>query len=388
MLHVILKNELNIEENVPLFSFSVLRHWRVINMGPLLALLVMSGIGLFAVDCAAGLANDRFLVRQSLWVTLGVAALFFVLGFDYRLLVRLAPIFYGVGVASLALALVFCREVGGACNFLNLGLVSVQPSEGLKLATALAIAKFLSNHSGQKSLTWSQIIKIILLVTLPAIFALFQNDIGTAAMYLATLPAVLGVAGIPKTKVVTLAGLAVVAALSFWRFGMSDYQRERIVVFRKPWIDPFGISYQRIKVDEAIRVSGWNGNHSSHQDHLHLSIPAAHTDFILAVLAEEWGFMGVAGVLILFNLYFMSALGIAGRSRDPGGLFLVTSLVSILFAHVLFNTVMVVDMFPIPGVPLPFHSYGGSFMIFCCVATGLILNVDLRRFFDLIRRTG
>jgi rod shape determining protein RodA len=109
-------------------------------------------------------------------------------------------------------------------------------------------------------------------------------------------------------------------------------------------------------------------------------LPERHTDFIMAVLAEEWGFLGVVAVLALYSSYFLSAASIAARSRDRAGVLLVAGLLSLLAFHTVYNTAMVVGMVPITGIPLPFLSYGGSFMLLCFVATGLLLNVDYRRY--------
>ncbi|NJL29326.1 MAG: rod shape-determining protein RodA [Thermoanaerobaculia bacterium] len=219
------------------------------------------------------------------------------------------------------------------------------------------------------------------MVAVPMVLIALERDLGGASMLLPMLAALLLVAGVRPRHLITAALLGVLTAGALWSFGMHAYQRDRIVSFLSPESDPLGAGYQ-VRQSKIAVGSGQlfgRGYGQGTQSQLRF-LPARHTDFILAVLAEEWGFAGVAVVLALYTLYVSSVAGIAMRSRDRTGILLVVGLVSPLAFHVLYNSAMVIGLLPITGIPLPFLSYGGSFMLMSFVGTGLVLNVDYRRY--------
>ncbi|HKH48963.1 MAG TPA: FtsW/RodA/SpoVE family cell cycle protein, partial [Thermoanaerobaculia bacterium] len=175
--------------------------------------------------------------------------------------------------------------------------------------------------------------------------------------------------------------IAILLGAGVWAFGMKPYQHQRVLTFLYPESDPLGAGYQvrqsKIAVGSGELVG--KGYMQGTQSQLRF-LPARHTDFILAVLAEEWGFVGVLTVLGLYVLYIRSAARIAMRARDRAGILLATGLLSVTCFHVLYNSAMVVGYLPITGIPLPFLSYGGSFTMVSFIATGIILGVDLRRY--------
>jgi rod shape determining protein RodA len=189
------------------------------------------------------------------------------------------------------------------------------------------------------------------------------------------------IAGVRLRLLAIAALIAIVVGAGVWAVGMKSYQRQRVLSFLNPQSDPLGAGYQvrqsKIAVGSGKLVG--KGYMQGTQSQLRF-LPARHTDFILAVLAEEWGFVGVVTVLILYIIYIRSAARIAMRARDRAGIFLVTGLVSITCFHVLYNSAMVVGLAPNTGIPLPFLSYGGSFTMVNFIATGIILGVDLRRY--------
>jgi rod shape determining protein RodA len=175
--------------------------------------------------------------------------------------------------------------------------------------------------------------------------------------------------------------IALVLGAGVWTFGMQGYQRQRVLTFLYPERDPLGAGYQ-VRQSKIAVGSGellGKGYMQGTQSQLRF-LPARHTDFILSVLAEEWGFAGVLTVLGLYALYITSAARIAMRARDRAGILLVAGLVSVTCFHVLYNSAMVVGFVPITGIPLPFLSYGGSFTMVNFIATGIILGVDMRRY--------
>jgi rod shape determining protein RodA len=200
-------------------------------------------------------------------------------------------------------------------------------------------------------------------------------------MYFPILAGMLLVAGVRWRWVLTGALLLVLAGGVLWNFALLDYQRQRIVTFVSPMSDPLGAGYQLRQSKIAVgsgELTG-KGYMQGTQSQLRF-LPARHTDFVFAVLAEEWGFLGVAGALVLYVLFVYNACRVAARARDRAGILLVVGLVSGFAFHVLYNTAMVVGLVPITGIPLPFLSYGGSFTLANFIAAGLILGVDFRRY--------
>ena len=180
---------------------------------------------------------------------------------------------------------------------------------------------------------------------------------------------------------VTAALIALALGAGVWMFGMQGYQRQRVLTYLRRRAIPWARATRcaRARSPWARASSLGKGYMQGTQSQLRF-LPARHTDFILAVLAEEWGFLGVAAVLGLYVLYITSAARIAIRARDRAGILLVVGLLSVVCFHVLYNSAMVVGFVPITGIPLPFLSYGGSFTMVNFIATGIILGVDIRRY--------
>jgi rod shape determining protein RodA len=189
------------------------------------------------------------------------------------------------------------------------------------------------------------------------------------------------VAGVRVRLLLVAVVLGLVVGFALWSYGMKPYQRQRVLTFISPTTDPLGAGYQVRQSKIAVgsgELTG-KGYMQGTQSQLRF-LPARHTDFILAVLSEEWGFFGIATVLGLYALYVTSVSRIAMRARDRAGLLVVVGLLSIQCFHILYNAGMVIGAVPITGIPIPFISYGGSFMMVNFCAVGIILGVDLRRY--------
>ena len=269
---------------------------------------------------------------------------------------------------------------GGAANWLKLGGFQFQPSELAKLATGLFLARYLAGVNN-RVLELRQILTAVAIVAFPMVLVAIEPDMGGAAMFAPLLIGMLLVAGVRVRLLVTALLLGVVLGSGIWTFGLKGYQRQRVLTFLAPETDPLGAGYQ-VRQSKIAVGSGellGKGYMQGTQSQLRF-LPARHTDFILSVLAEEWGFLGVATVLGLFALYISSAARIAVRARDRAGILLVVGLISITCFHVLYNSAMVVGFLPITGIPLPFLSYGGSFTMINFISLGIILGVDIRRY--------
>lgn len=347
--------------------------------GLLLAALSLSVIGLLTVRSASAEMGAGYFSRQLIWVGGGLVAMLLAFAIDYQKLVAWSLPLYTGGIAALVLVLPFGHRAGGAVGWFRIGSVGLQPAEFAKLATALFLVRYLSIES-QRFLSLRQIASVAAIAAAPMLVTALQPDLGGAAMFAPMVAGVLLVAGVRLRLLITTAAVALLLAGVVWSVGMKDYQRQRVRTFLQPASDPLGAGYQVRQSKIAVGSGQWSGRgyRQGTQSQLRF-LPARHTDFILAVLAEERGFLGVVLVLALYGLYFGSAAAVAARARDRAGILLVVALASIAGFHVVYNAAMVIGLVPITGIPLPFLSYGGSFTLINWTAVGLILNVDFRR---------
>jgi rod shape determining protein RodA len=321
-----------------------------------------------------------YLPRQALFVGVGFVLMLIAFSIDHRVLLGLSLPLYLLSLAALVAVLFIGIKAGGSRSWLGVGNWRLQPSEFAKLATALLLARYLET-ANQRFLALRQIALACLIVALPMALIAVEPDLGGAGMFVPMLAGALLVAGVRLRVVVGAALLAIVLGGLVWSFGMQPYQRDRVLTFLQPARDPLGKGYQlrQSKIAVGSGELAGKGYMQGTQSQLRF-LPARHTDFIFAVLAEEWGFLGVAAALGLYALYLFSGAQVAMRARDRAGILLVVGLLSMTAFHVIYNTAMVVGMTPVTGIPLPFLSYGGSFMLANFIATGIILGVDFRRY--------
>ncbi len=362
------------EERQPLAQLAA------IDGGLAFAALLLAAVGLATVHSASSELAVDYLPRQAVWVGIGLVLMLAAMSIDYRVLLDLSLTFYLFSLVLLGLVLVLGDVRGGARSWFVVGSWQFQPSELAKLATTLFVARILSEID-QPVLSIRQILSVVGVVAAPMLLIVVEPDMGGAAMFVPLLAGMLLIAGVKLRYLVIAAVVATSVGFGLWNFGMQEYQRERVITFLQPERDPLGSGYHvrqsKIAVGSGQLVG--KGYMQGTQSQLRF-LPARHTDFILAVLAEEWGFLGVATVLGLYALYIRSGARIAMRARDRSGILVVVGLLSVTCFHVLYNAAMVVGFLPITGIPLPFLSYGGTFMLYNFTATGIILGVDLRRY--------
>ncbi|MEM6455263.1 MAG: rod shape-determining protein RodA [Acidobacteriota bacterium] len=348
--------------------------------GPLIAALLLAIFGLLTIHSASAELASSLLPRQATFLALGLICLGVVFLIDYHRLIDLAPFLYAGALVLLVLTLFIGHEVKGARSWLLIGPMRLQPAEFTKLATALLLARVLA-RGDQPYLDLRRLLQAGAIVAVPALLIAAQNDLGSTAMFAAMAATMVLVAGVRPRLLAALVLLGAIGAGLFWQFGMQPYQRSRIVSFLNAEQDPLGAGYQvrQSKIAVGSGMFWGRGYLQGTQSQLRF-LPERSSDFIMAVLAEEWGFAGVAVVLGLYGLYIGSGVRIALRSRDRLGMLLVAGLLALFSFHVLYNTAMVVGLLPITGIPLPFLSHGGSFMMMNFLAVALILGIDHRRY--------
>ena len=348
-------------------------------------LLIGASVGLVALSATTlatlqvGRAGSGIALRQLAWFGVGLVALLVMASVDYRRLVRLGPLLYLAGLAALVLVFVVGRTVSGARRWLLIGPMSVQPSEFFKVVFVLMVVWLLSTR-------WSQPIgKAVLAVVaplalVPAVLIIKQPDLGTALLLFPVLIALLVAAGMRLRILGGLVLLGVAAAPLVW-LALKDYQRDRILVFLDPVRDPLGRAYNVIQAKIAIGSGQLLGKGVAGATQSRLAfLPERHTDFIFAVFAETWGFVGCLLLLTGYAVLLLRGFDIAASTREPVGRLVAVGVTVLVSTQVLVNVAMVVGLIPVVGIPLPFMSYGGSSMVVSMMALGLLLSVRMRQF--------
>jgi len=359
---------------------SPLRHLADVRWLLLVAALLLAAAGLATVHSASSELEVDYFPRQAVWVALGLLILLATLTIDYQGLIKFSLPIYLLGLAALTAVLFLGSVRGGARSWFGVGSFGVQPSEFAKLTTALLLARYLSSINN-RYLRLHQIVAAGGIVGVPVLLVVLQKDLGSAVMFLPMLVGMLFVSGVRWQLIVVAVLLALIVGGVLWSFFMFDYQKARVLTFLDPERDPLGAGYQLRQSKIAVgsgQLAG-RGYMQGTQSQLRF-LPARHTDFIFAVLAEEWGFLGVVAVMGLYALFIFNGAVVAVRARDRAGILLVVGLLGGFAFHVVYNTAMVVGLLPITGIPLPFLSYGGSFTLANFMAVGLILGVDFRRY--------
>ncbi len=318
-------------------------------------------------------------IRQIYWILGGVAAMFMVSLLNYQALLEKIHWFYIASLASLIAVLLFGQKYLGARRWIKMpGGVHFQPSEWVKLILILAVAKYFSELH-QRELSWSDFIKAGAIVGFPMLMVLAQPDLGTALTYLPVAVMGLFLGGLRAKQalaVLLILGLLVPVA---WMKVLKPYQKDRLTSFMNPEADRQGSGYQVNQSKIAVGSGGIWGSSEGSQTHLAF-LPVPQTDFIFASLAEEHGFLGALGVLLLYFIVLMRLTQNAQTAPDRAGALLVMGVVAVLSFHILVNVGMVVGFMPVTGIPLPLMSYGGSSVLFMFLALGMVMNVRMRRF--------
>ncbi|PYV94688.1 MAG: rod shape-determining protein RodA [Acidobacteria bacterium] len=346
----------------------------------LLFVLLICGLGVMEIRSAT--TYTKFAgahVKQIYWIMGGLAGMFLMSLLNYQVLLDRVHWFYIVAVASLMMVLIFGQKYLGARRWVKMpGGMHFQPSEWVKLILILAVAKYFADlHS--KDLSWSDFMKAGGLVGIPMLMVLAQPDLGTGLTYLpiAVMGLFLGGVRLKQMAIVMLvAGLLMPIA---WMKVLKPYQRDRLTIFMHPDADTQGKGYQVNQSLIAVGSGGIWGSSEGSQTHLAF-LPVPQTDFIFAAFAEEHGFVGALGVMLLYFIVLMRLTQNAQTAPDSAGTFVVMGVVAVLSFHILVNIGMVVGFMPVTGIPLPLMSYGGSSVLFMFLALGIVMNVRMRRF--------
>jgi rod shape determining protein RodA len=386
------------------------------------ALLV---IGLVLVYSASQVpmspAKSALFGHQVTWLGLGLIVLFLIAAIPFRFWEEYSHFFYAVSLVLLLAVPAMGVASLGARRWLSVGGFQFQPSELAKLATILLVARMLSRPRFDLR-RLSHVVPVLAAAAVPFVLILIEPDLGTSLSIPAAVIPMLFWAGLPIGVILVLGSplLSAVLSLNIWAWllyllvvaailvlsrarrnlvvavlainmavaagtpilwnSLKPYQRQRVVTFLNPEQDRAQAGYQVIQSKIAIGAGGWGGQGYLKGTQKGLGfLPQNHTDFIFSVLGEEWGFFGCAAVLLLFGFLVHRGLGIALKARSRFGSTLVVGICGMLVFHVAVNVSMTLGLAPVTGLPLPFLSYGGTFLVTTLALMGFVLNVSIRR---------
>ncbi|MEE8224760.1 MAG: rod shape-determining protein RodA [candidate division NC10 bacterium] len=345
--------------------------------------LILIAVGILTIWSgnlgASSSYRQALYIRQAIWGALGLCGLVAAAFVNYRLLARFAyPIF------GLLLGLLLVVEVTGAAGFgaqrwIRVGFLTVQPSEFMKLALIIFLARYFEDrkeHLGKPRLMATP----AMVALVPIFFVLRQPDLGTAALLGLLTLSLLFLVGLRLKHLLLLvfAGAALTPLL--WSM-LKGYQQQRIWAFLFPSLDPLGAGYHVMQSKIAVGSGELLGKglKAASQSQLNF-LPASHTDFIFAVLAEQWGFVGCLVILLLCYFLITRGLEIASEAKDVFGALMAFGIMAMVMLQLLVNAGMVLGIMPVVGVPFPLLSYGGSSLLVVCLGVGLVINVRIRRF--------
>ncbi len=342
----------------------------------LIALIGVSTIGLLVLYSAGG-SDMNLIGRQLLRLCIAFATMFAVAQVTPRWLQRMTPWIFATGILLLLAVLIKGEISGGAQRWLDLYIVRFQPSEMMKLAVPMMVAWYLADTPlppNRFQLLASSVMTIV-----PTLMIIKQPDLGTALLIASAGFFVLFLAGLQWRLLAILCVIAAAAAPLLWHF-MHDYQRMRVMTFLNPQNDPLGAGYHTIQAEIAIGSGGlfgkgWLNGTQSQLDFL----PERSTDFIFAVLSEEFGFIGITVLFMCYMVIVIRGSLIAVQAQDTFTRLLAGSLAMTFFVYVIVNTGMVTGLLPVVGVPLPMISYGGTSIVTLMAGFGILMSIQTHR---------
>lgn len=352
-----------------------------LDLPTLLSALALAGLGILSIASATLGQPGRadYWRLQLLWLAVSAVACLVVVRVDYHVWAEFSLVLHAAVLVLLVVVLFFGKEVAGNRSWLVAGPFSFQPSELAKWTTCLVLAAYLSERV-RGSMGLRQIVEMGCIVGLPAALVAAQPDMGTAVTFVPIYLAALLLGGLRWKVILGVVVLALVLAPFAWSH-LKEYQKARILNVLDPGRDPAGVGYQARQSKIAIGSGKFTGKGLFRGTQSHLNfLPAQHTDFILAVLAEELGFIGAGGVLLLFYYLLFRGVIAARSAQDRLGSYICLLVVAWIAGQVAVNIGMVLGLLPTIGVPLPLMSYGGTALLAALCGVGLVMNVRIRRF--------
>ena len=350
----------------------------------LICAIILCGIGLVALFSASYDSNLDEFKKQAVWIGISLGIMIVIMFIDYKILIKLSPILYGIAIISL-IAVLFTKPISGARSWFVIGddLFSFQPAEISKVFIILFLSYVISiiQRKGRSEINKITKLGIILLtIAVPVLLIIVEPDYGTATAYIIAFVIMIFVAGIDKKYIILAFAVIIIAVPLIYNFVLPQHAKSRIDTFLHPESDPRGAGYNILQSKLAIgsgQVTGM-GVLQGNQTQLGYLYPKS-TDFIFSVIGEEMGFIVACGVIILNVVIITKSIQVAKGIKDNAGAYVSAGIAGVFLFHTLENIGMTMGLLPITGVPLLFVSYGGSSMMTSFMCIGILLNISSQR---------
>lgn len=360
-------------------SSTVLQRIKGLDWWVLILLSVIAGIGLLTLYSAADGNFSPWASKQLIRYGAGLTVLLAIALTDLRFWLAKSYILYAVSL-FLLIVVEFLGTIGmGAQRWIDLYFFTLQPSEIMKVALIMALARYFHNLQPTDAQRLIPLLPPALMVIIPAILVLRQPDLGTMIILVFAGLSIFFVAGMRLWIIITGIASASAAVPILWNF-LHDYQKKRVITFLNPENDPLGSGYHILQSKIALGSGGFFGKGFKLGSQSHLNfLPEKHTDFIFAMFCEEFGVMGGYALILLYSILIFYGYSLSLKSRSAYGKFLGIGLTTLFFLYVFVNMAMVTGLLPVVGIPLPLLSYGGTAMITIMMTLGLLMSVAVHR---------
>jgi rod shape determining protein RodA len=358
-----------------MFNGPWLRELARIPWGIALVVMALTGFGLVVLYSAAGGSFSPWAMKQGIRFLVLLVAMLGLAMVPPDNWMKLAWPIYGTVLAGLIGVELLGRVRGGSQRWLDLGIIQLQPSEFMKLAIVLVLARYYHSIPRGYETRAGALLPALALIAMPAALVMLQPDLGTALSITFGGVVMMFLAGV-RLWLFAGAGLAAVGAMPLVWSLLHDYQRKRVLIFLDPSTDPRGAGYHITQSKIAIGSGGLTGKGFMNGTQSHLDyLPELHTDFIFATMAEEWGLIGGLFIIIGFGVILVWGIAVAMKARNHFQRLLALGLTATLFFYLAINMMMVMGLAPVVGIPLPLISYGGSAMMTVLILLGLVMGV-------------
>ncbi len=345
----------------------------------------IAGVGIASLYSAAGGNMNPWASRQLQRFGIGVIGMVVIAIIDIKWWYKLTPALYFIGFALLVFVELKGHVGMGAQRWVNLGFMQLQPSELMKIAVVMALARHFHGVTIEQARRLSFLVIPALIIIAPVALVLLQPDLGTSLMIIMAGAGMVFMAGAPIRLFVAAIALVVVSVPVAWQF-LHDYQKQRVMIFLNPESDPLGAGYHITQSKIAIGSGGIEGKGFLQGTQSHLNfLPEKQTDFIFTLWVEEWGLLGGLALLSLFLLVLLTIMITALRCRHDFGRYLAMGLGINFSLYVFINIAMVMGLIPVVGAPLPLVSYGGTSMLAALIGFGLIMSCGIYRYSKVTR---
>ncbi len=364
--------------------FPLIRRIQELNLPFLGLVAAMFGVGVAMMASAGGGDFREYALPHLMRAVLALGLMTAVALTPMDVFYRYAYWIYFIGVLTLVAVDIIGHIGMGAQRWIKVGSINLQPSEFMKLAVILALARYFHTLHLEDVRRFVFLIVPVILLIVPAVLILRQPNLGTTVITLGVGGILCFAAGVQLRYFIGIAAAGIVSMPIAWQF-LHDYQKRRVLTFLDPSQDPLGSGYNILQSMIAIGSGGLFGKGflQGSQGQLNF-LPEKHTDFIFTMFAEEWGFAGSITLLAMFLILLAFGIATAIASRNHFGSLIAVGVTALIFIHLFINTAMVMGMIPVVGVPLPFLSYGGSITLSTGLAMGMLLNAYIHRNYTLL----